>query len=212
LGREAATSFIGDIIGEVVGGITGTKAAAQGASKAAATQANAFEAGIAEQRRQFDTTRTDLKPWQAAGEAALAQQMALVGLNGTASQQEAINVLRQSPQFLSLLTQGEEGILQNASATGGLRGGNLQNSLSRFRSDLLSSVITDQYGKLGGLSGTGAETGTNLGMMGANSASAIAQLLGQKGSAIAGGQIAKGNANQNAFNSAMQIAGVVAGF
>lgn len=205
-------SFIGDAIGSVLGGITGTKQAAKGAQKAAETQAKSFEAGIGEQRRQFDATRADLLPWKDAGQAALSQQMGLVGLNGTAQQQEAINALRSSPEFLSLATQGDEAILQNASATGGLRGGNTQNSLARFRADLLSGLISDQYSKLGGISGTGQQTASQIGSFGADSASAIAQLLGNKGAAIAGGQIAKGNVTQNTVNQAIQIAGAIAGF
>lgn len=205
-------SFIGKAIGSIVGGITGTKAAAKGAEKAAATQAAAAEAGIAEQRRQFDVTRTDMKPWQAAGEAALAQQMGLVGLNGTANQQEAINVLLKSPEFLSLVGTGEEAILANASATGGLRGGNTQNSLARFRTDVLSKLINDQYGRLGGISGAGAQTATNVGQIGAMNAQQIAALMAQKGAATAGGQLARGNAQMNGFNTALQIAGTVAGF
>lgn len=204
-------SFIGNAIGDVLGGITGAKQAAKGAQKAAQTQASAAEAGIAEQRRQFDTTRTDLKPWQDAGQAALAGQMKLIGLDGTAAQQESINLLRQSPEFLSLVSQGDEAILQNASATGGLRGGNTQNSLARFRADLLSGMINDQYSKLGGISGTGVQTATNLGGIGAQNASAISNLLQQKGAALAGGQMAQGNMVRNVFNDTMKIASMAAG-
>jgi hypothetical protein len=138
--------------------------------------------------------------------------MALLGLNGTDAQQSAINALLSGPEYTSLLQQGQEGILQNASATGGLRGGNVENSLAHFRSDLLSQLISERYSQLGGISGTGAQVGTNVGELGANNASAIANLLGQQGAARAGGVMAKYSVPSQTFNQALQIAGVIAGF
>lgn len=162
---------------------------AKASKSAAKAQLKATEAGIAETRRQFDTTRADLMPWQEAGQTALGGLMSLVGLGGDEAQQGSIDQLRGSPLFSSLNRQGEEAILQNASATGGLRGGNTQNSLANFRSDLLAKLIESQYAKLSGISGTGQQTGVQLGEFGQNSAGAIANLLGQGGAAKAGGII-----------------------
>lgn len=138
--------------------------------------------------------------------------MALIGLNGTGAQQDAINGLLASPEYTTGVAQGEDAILQNASATGGLRGGNTQNSLARFRSDLLANTITSKYNQLGGLTSLGQNAAAGVGNNGLSVANSIGQLLGDQGAAVAGGQIAMGNRNAAAFNNAIKIAGTVMGF
>jgi hypothetical protein len=106
----------------VIGGVVQSNAA----RSAAGAQTEAAEAGIAEQRRQFDLIQGLLKPYVGAGESALLQQMALGGMSGPEEQQAAIAAIEGGQEFETLTRSGEEAILQNASATGGLRGGNVQ--------------------------------------------------------------------------------------
>jgi len=138
--------------------------------------------------------------------------MSLLGLNGTADQQTALSGLLTGPEYTTGVRQGEEAILQNAAATGGLRGGNTQNSLANFRADLLGSVVNNQYNRLGGLTSLGQNAAAGVGNNGIQVAGNIGSLLNQQGAALAGGQIAKGNVVGQTFNNAAQIAGVVAGF
>lgn len=104
-----------------------------------------------------------LEPWVARGNQAGEMQGQLIGLNGYDAQDAAINRLKTGAEFVGLKKVGEEGILSNASATGGLRGGNVQGALSQYDQTLLSKVINDQYNRLGGLSaqGLGAVQGPN---------------------------------------------------
>lgn len=204
-------SSIGKAIGSVVGGITGGTAQAKAAGKAADVQAGLAREGIAEQRRQFDITNQNQQPWLDAGRLALGDQGDLLGLNGLDTQAASIDALKASPLFQSLFNTGEEAILQNASATGGLRGGNIQNSLANFGGNTLAQVIQQQLGNLGGISGTGINTAQNLGSLGANSASQISALLNQQGAAQAGGILAKGSRDANAFNQSVQLASMFAG-
>jgi hypothetical protein len=74
----------------------------------------------------------------AAGGPALQAQMAALGLSGPEAQQEYVAQQEQSPAFQALARQQEEALLQNASATGGLRGGNVQGALAQFRPALLN--------------------------------------------------------------------------
>ena len=205
-------SFIGDAIGSVFGGITGANQSAKGAERAANTQASAAESAIAEQRAARISNEQRQDPFVKAGSSALAQQMSLIGLNGTAQQQDAMNALLTGPEYTTGVRQGEEAILQNAAATGGLRGGNTQNSLANFRSDLLNNVINNQYNRLGGLTSLGQNAAAGVGNAGLATASNISNLLQQQGAAIAGGQIARGNVVGNNFNTMAQIAGTIAGF
>lgn len=116
--------------------------------------------------------------------AANPYKPAGTGDPGTA-QQASISALKESPLFTSLYGVGNDTILQNAAATGGLRGGNTENSLAQFSSSLLAQVIQNQLSNLGGISGQGAELVSNLGQLGQQSANAQQQGYGQLGNANA---------------------------
>jgi hypothetical protein len=201
-------SFIGDIIGD----ITGANQAAEGAQRGAETQAAASEKGIAEQRRQFDKLVELMSPYVSGGQQAYREQQALIGLQGPEAQQKAIAGFEESPIFQSLTKQGEQGILQSAAATGGLRGGNVQLALSQFRPQLLNSLIEQQYGRLGGLSSIGQSSAAGQATAGMTTGTNVANLLGNQGAAIAGGQIAAGNRNRQIFSDVLGAAKAYAAF
>ena len=205
-------SFIGDFLGDTIGGITGAKQAGQAAERAGQTQAAAAEKGIEEQRRQFDALVELMAPYVTAGTGAMGQQQALIGLQGAEAQKQAISGFEQSPLFQSLMQQGENAILQNASATGGLRGGNVQAALSQFRPQALNALIEQQYGRLGGLSTMGQASAAGQAASGLQSASNIGNLFGNQGAALAGGQMARGNVARQAFGDAMDIGKMAAMF
>ncbi len=187
--------------GSILGGITGGK----GARKAAKTTAAAYQKGINEQARQFNVTQENFSPYLQAGQRGLASYLDLLGLNGGDTQQSAISALQQSPQFTSLYDTGADTILQNAAATGGLRGGNTQNSLARFGSELLNQVIQQQLGNYGGLISTGSGSTSQLGQLGQQNNSAISGLLGQQGQAQAAGAAGQAAAWQSAINGLTKI-------
>lgn len=204
-------SFIGNAVGKVVGGITGASQQAKAAEAAAGTQAAASTEAIAEQRRQFDILTELLRPYVEAGQPALQQQQALIGLRGAPEQQAAISGLEQSPFFQSAVRQGEEALLQRASATGGLRGGNIQAALAQFRPQMLESQIAQQYERLGGLTSLGQSSAAGQAKAGMQSAGAIGDLLAQRGAALAGGQLARGSVARQAFGDVLKIGGTIAG-
>lgn len=201
-------SFIGDIIG----GITGATGAAQAAEQGAATQSAAAGKGIEEQRRQFDKLVELMSPYIQAGTGAIGQQQALIGLGGPEAQQKAISGFEQSPLFQSMTQQGESAILQNASATGGLRGGNVQAALSQFRPQALNALIEQQYGRLGGLATIGQASAAGQAASGMESASNIGNLLANQAAATAGGQIARGNVGRQMFGDVLGAAKTYAAF
>lgn len=201
-------SFVGDFIGDTIGGITGAKQQGKAGERAAQIQAGASDQAIAEQRRQFDTLIELMSPYVTSGNQAIGQQGALIGLGGQQAQQDAISQLEQSPMFTSLLRQGENAMLQNASATGGLRGGNTQSALMQFRPDLLAQVINDQYSKLGGLTQIGQASAAGQASAGMQNASNIGALLADRGAALAGGQLAKGSVARNTFGDVLGLLNV----
>lgn len=201
-------SFVGDFIGDTIGGITGAKQQGKAAERASQIQAGASDQAIAEQRRQFDTLIELMSPYVTSGNQAIGQQGALIGLGGQQAQQDAISQLEQSPMFTSLLRQGENAMLQNASATGGLRGGNTQSALMQFRPDLLAQVINDQYSKLGGLTQIGQASAAGQASAGMQNASNIGALLADRGAALAGGQLAKGSVVRQTFGDILALMSV----
>jgi hypothetical protein len=226
----------------LIGSSMQSSAAKSAARTAAGAQEAAAELGIEEQRRQFDEVRkllepyvtagttqlTQFAPFQEAGRAqipvleefaavgpeALRQQRELAGLAGPEAQRAAISRLEGSPEFQALTRQGEEALLQRASATGGLRGGNIQAALAQFRPQMLQQQIETQLRRLGGFAGVGGAAserllGTGVGSqellarlgqasaagtaagattLGSNVASALGQIgAAQAGAALAGG-------------------------
>lgn len=201
--------------GTLIGGIYSSRQQAKAANRAADIQSDAAMAGIEQQNRQFEAIQALLKPYVSVGTDALGGQKDLIGLNGAAPQQSAIDALRASPQFTSLLQQGENSILQNASATGGLRGGNTQAALAQYSPALLASTINDQYTRLGGLASLGQNAAAMTGNAGQANANNVTSLLQQQGAALAGGALAQGKAQAgyaNALTGALGMYGGMGGF
>lgn len=187
------------------GALGGGLLASSGASKAAKAQQTSDAAGIAEQQREFNTAQQNFAPYLAAGTGALPQIMDLLGLNGNDKASAAINALKSSPEYQSLFNNGQEAILQNASATGGLRGGNTDTALANFGRDTLSQVISDQLSRLGGLAGMGqAATGSVAGL-GANTADNISSLLQAGGNAQASGALTQAGIGTGLINSLIPL-------
>lgn len=203
---------IGKAVGKVVGGITGANDQTKAAENAAATQAASSQAAIDEQKRQFDAIVKLLSPYVNTGTSAIGAQADILGLNGADKSAAALNSIQNSPIFQGIAQQGESAILQNAAATGGLRGGNTQAALAQYRPALLNQFLQQQFSNLGSLSGLGQASAAGQASAGQASAANIGNLLGQKGAALAGGQIAAGNQQANNFNSLLGLGGLIAAF
>jgi hypothetical protein len=180
---------------------------AKAAGSAAEIQSGAAQAGIEEQRRQFDALQALLKPYTEAGLPALEAQQAFIGLRGPEAERAAIERISGSERFQELTRQGEEALLQRASATGGLRGGNVQAALAQFRPQVLNQLIEEQYGRLGGMTTLGQRSAAGVGAAGMESGTNVANLLAQQGAAQAGGEIGQARAYGQLFNLPGQLLG-----
>ena len=194
----------------------GTAAAnSSAAKKGAKTAADATRAGdqaaIEEQQRQFDETKALLMPFVSSGQKTLGGQMDLLGLNGNGAQYGAIGNIVNGSQYEALAKQGEQGILQNAAATGGLRGGNTQGALAQFRPAMLQHLIENQFANLGSLTGIGANSANSLGMFGANKANQVSQYQQDIGQAGAGEALAIAQANIQRNNAYAKAGSSVVG-
>jgi hypothetical protein len=212
LGGIAGSFFGGPIGGAIGGALGGAFEGSESVSQASGAQQQAAQGGIDEQRRQFDAVQRLLQPYTQAGAGALAQQQALLGMGTPEAQQQAINALQSGPQFQALQQQGENAILQNASATGGLRGGNVQGALAQFRPALLSGLIDQQYSRLGGLASLGQNAAAGVGNAGMSTGTNIATLLGRQGQAQAGGILGQQSALTGGINQAFGAVQGAGGF
>lgn len=203
-----ATAIIGSA---VVGGLMSSGAQKSAAKSAANAQTQAADAGIAEQRRQFDAMQQLLAPYVSAGNTALTRYNALSGLSGPEAQQTVIDQIMAGPEYGSLVRSGEEAILQSASATGGLRGGNVQEALAKFRPEILSSLIRDEYSRLGGMVSLGQSSAAGVGNAGMQTGTNIANLYGQVGAAQAGSALARGQATADMWGNIAGSVGLAAG-
>lgn len=197
-----------------VAAVAGAAISARGAKKAAETQANAASQGaelaVEENRRQFDVVRELLQPYVDAGRRGLSGYESLAGLMGADAQRGAIDGVMVGPEFNYLTKQGEDAILANASATGGLRMGNTQTALADWRQGVLSSLIERQVGRYGNLATMGQNSAAGVGTaamnMGNQNAALINGAANQAGAAQAGGQLAGARALTGAIGTIGGIA------
>lgn len=257
------------------------------AGDASGAQMRIAEGQTAETRRQFDAMRALLAPYVGAGNSALSQQMALLGLGGIpnssafggapmqsydqvrssllgqyttgagpggwvgggddgssqwvdqpgrvdeaglnaaiqqqmqqqqaqqqqpqgdprAMQSAAMSQFENSPYFQAITKQSENAILQNASATGGLRGGNIQGALAGTRPILLQNLIDKQLQNLSGITTMGANAAAGVGSAGMSAGRDINSAMGGYGQAQAGGILGQGSAMSGMIGN---IGGVLA--
>lgn len=207
-GGTSALARVGTgLAGQLISGAMQANAAqnASAAQQAAAAQGQASLQGV------YDRIAQLMQPFVGAGVTAIDAQQALIGTKGPEAQRAAIAALESSPEFSSLVKQGEEAILANASATGGLRGGNVQAALGQFRPAVLSRLINQQIERLAGLSQQGQNAAAGVGSAGVNIGGGIANLMQQQGAAQAGGELARGQTNAGYVNAITNAIGMYFG-
>lgn len=133
------------------------------------------------------------------------------GVSAYDAQAQAISQFENSPTFQALARQGEQGILQNASATGGLRGGNTQGALAQFRPALLNQQIQQQIGNLNSIASLGQNAAAGVGNAGISTGQGISSLLQNTGQAQAYGTLGSANALAQGLTGAFGGLGTVLG-
>jgi hypothetical protein len=188
----AGVSAVGAIGGATIGAISSKNAAKSAANSQA--QALAYQ-----QQKDAETAKNNA-PFISSGQSAIGQQADLAGANGASAQQLAINGVQAGPLYQSMYRNGQEAVLQNASATGGLRGGNTQHSLADFGADTLARAIQQQIGNLSGISTLGANAAAGQASYNSNSVAQASQAYTNQGNAAAAGAFGQGAALSNGIN------------
>lgn len=180
-----------------------------------------FSGPATQQQKDFFSLITSLSPEQFStlenqvkdAEAINSGTYGLTGLSGTGEttplfdQQAMIESAITSPLYQSIMggqSAGEEAILRNAAATGGLRSGNVQENLYDYNTQLQNQALLQAYNdqmaqkqyELAGLQSlAGLPTNTNQ----------IASTLSNIGSTYGTGTAAAGTATAQGILSAAQI-------
>lgn len=186
---DGIQDFIDDVTGK------------SGTRKAAEAQVRSSQAGIDELRRQFDITQGLFSPYIGAGRQGLQGYLDLLGLGEGGSQNEAIAALQDNPLFKSLLQQAETSVLQNAAATGGLRGGNVQSALGQISPNLLGQFLQDQFNRYSNLMQFGQSSAAGQAAQGQQTSQNIASLFGEQGAAQAGRFLSDASFNRGLLNT-----------
>lgn len=185
------------------------------AKDAAAAQMAMMKRAIKEQKEAYQEGTQLLGPYSSAGLGGLQSYLALLGQSGPEAQQAAIAGLEQTPGYQAQLQAGQRAILQNAAATGGLRGGNVQQGLAEFGSGLFGQYYQNQLGQLGQLQTQGLNTQTNLANLRAGVAGNVSNqynMMGQaQGQGILAGQAAKQQGMSNLGSTLGGIGGMIFG-
>ncbi len=196
-------SFVGDI----VGGFLQDKAA----KRADATQRYATDAEIAENRRQYDTTRADYAPYREQGINALQQLAGDINTPVTAQDVMA------DPGYQFGLTQGQTALDRKIAASGGRVSGAALKAASRYGTDYASSGFNSAYqrkqdrlNRLAAIAGIGQTSTAGTAAAGQAATNNIGRALSSQGDATAASQIARGNIWANTTNKL--VSSVLGGF
>lgn len=135
-------SFVGDLFG--------------GDSKKESRRAAEVQADYQREALQY-LQETEALPRQYR-EAAMRRLAGAYGLEGgEGSQEQIIEQARRSPLYSAIMSgqqAGEEAILRNQAATGGLRSGNTQMALADYNTRLQNQALLESYNQqMGGLQG-----------------------------------------------------------
>lgn len=167
---------------------------------------------LAYQQKTFDQVKSLLSPFVDAGNKSLGKQLDFLGINGPEAQNGIVQNVENSPYFQSIAKQGENAILQNASATGGLRGGNTQVALSQFRPALLNQLLEQYYSKLGGLTSLGQNAAAFTGNAATNTAGTVGSIYNNLGDNQASAILAQGKSNAGILGAIPAGLGTYLGF
>lgn len=171
-------------------GLIGSEAALSGALTGSL---DALQQGNAQANQVLQQGISALDPFVNSGNAAIGQQAALSGALGNDAQKQSFANFNSSPGQEFLQQRGEQAVLRNASATGGLGGSRVLQELQRQGIGFAQQDFQNHFDRLGQVS--------NMGLGGLNIAS---NLTGQ----MANNNITYGNNAANfAFNTGQSVAG-----
>jgi hypothetical protein len=195
----------------VVGGVATSVA---GSSAASATN-NATNASVAEQNNALQQQAALSAPYRGVGAQAIGQYENLLGIGPNANAQTIQQALASTPGYQFTQQQGEQGILNAASAAGGFSG-NTATALDRYNTGLADQTYQNALSNAQGAVGIGQAAAAGQAANIGQAAGTISNAYTQQGQNIANIDIGEaagiskaigGAANNYAEYSALQALG-----
>ena len=144
----------------VVGSLISSNAAGDAADTAAQASGQASAASIAEQRRQYDQTRTDYAPYITSGQSAVNQLAAGLAPGGRFSTTTPFDFRydqNTDPSYGFRFSEGMKGLERGAAARGGLLSGATLKGITRYGQDMGSQEYNNAFNRY--VTGFNANTG-----------------------------------------------------
>lgn len=195
------------VTGAVISGGAGLLSAGVGAyasGKAADKQAAAANNALDFQKKTFDTSQANFKPYLDIGKGATYTLGQLTGTGGNG--QQDYSSFFKDPSYTFAQQQGELGIERGANARGlNLSGGTLKD-LSTFNSGLASQQYGNYFNRLMGLSQLGQASAAGSASNGTAASGQIGNSMQGVGQAQASGIVGGANAFSSGVNGGVQNA------
>jgi len=150
----------GVALGVAVVGAYGSERQRQASQDAQDQQMQAGQNALTLQGQQYGYSQNQMYPWLQAGQAALEEQRALMGLGGDT--EGALAALRSSPGYQSGLQQGERSVAASSAARGGMGSGKALTAANKWGQDYATGQYNNRLSQLSSLSGVGESTATGL--------------------------------------------------
>lgn len=173
----------------VTGAVIGAGVAAAGATVYASNQAadatqSATDASIAQQNKALGAQATLSAPYRKVGQDAIPGYEDLLGIGKGGSGAE-LQALQNTPGYQFTQQQGETGILNAASAAGGVSGNTLAD-LDKYNAGLASGTYQQAVDNSARAVGTGQAAAAGQAQNVGNAASTISSALTAQGATTAG--------------------------
>lgn len=193
---------LGSILGPALGGIASGLFGSKGASDAADAQKWAAKKQLKFQKKAYNNTRKDFRPFLRAGRNALAGYQYELGLGPRPSGYQGIEA---SPAATFALEQGRDVIEGGAAGGGGLYSGATMKALEDHRLGTLLGDRDNQLNRLAGLLDVGMGAASGRAGASANFATGAGTAMANMGDAAASGAIGKANALTGGLNTGVQL-------
>lgn len=189
----------------VVAGIGGALIGSSASGKASKAEMKAGDKALAEQQRQYNTTREDQRPYREAGYVALGQLGVGTAAGGDFNRDFSMSDFHADPGYAFRKSEGLSAVDAGAAARGGALSGSAIKGEEAFGQDLATQEYSNAYNRfnadrttrfnrLSSLAGLGQTSLQQTDSAGQNFGNNAAEIRLQQGNAGAAGIIGSANA------------------
>ena len=154
-------------------GLGGAAMQAGATGKAAGQATKNLQMELPQFQANYNTAVGQFQPYANVGPAAVKQQQDLLGLNGQAAADAAMQSFQQSPGYQWALQQGLRGVDASAAARGMLRSGATLKGEEAYGQGLANQEFGNYFNRLGTMANTGFQGATGIVNAGNNLANAM---------------------------------------